>query len=114
MTQDPAHDPWEGLKPSGGQFQKWNEPGDRVFGVVTEKSTGRTIDGEPCPQLVIRLHDGGDEITVTAAQAALKNQLLRERPQVGDTVDIEFTGIDTTGGRTLKLFSVAVAPGEEF
>jgi hypothetical protein len=114
MAHTETTDPWAGIKPAGANFAKWNEPGDRVFGEVVEVTRGETIDGDPCPQIVIAATETGEELTVTASQAQLKNELLRQRPRVGDTVDITYTGVDTTGGRTLKQFSVAVAPaGDE-
>jgi len=102
-------DPWDDLPV--GNFVKWETPGTVVVGEIVSKTIGKTLNGDPCPQLSLRT-DEGEDLTVTASQAALAGAVRAARPNVGDRIRIEFTGTEKReGGKTLKLFKVDVKAG---
>lgn len=92
----------------GGDYIKFNEPGDTAIGEVLHIGKKQWDDGSVAPTLLLRCDDG-EERTVTAGQVQLKAQLAEKRPQVGDRVRIEFTEVEKrAGGKTLKHFKVDV------
>lgn len=102
--------PWGGLATSDG-FAKWTEPGDSVKGTVVEVGVGQDLNGHDAPQILVEQEDG-EVITITASQAQLRSKLLEARPNVGDTIAVMFTDVEKrAGGKTLKLFDVAVKGG---
>ena len=109
-----VQDPWETLSPSSGRFKKWETGGDRVHGRVVERAVGKDLDGNPTPQLTVEDTETGESIIVNGSQALLRNRLLELRPELGDVVTIELTGIEKQGTRTLKVFEVSVEPAETF
>jgi hypothetical protein len=105
-----SSDPWDGL-PSGN-YQKWETPGDTLVGDVVGRGVGQDVNGNDCPQIVVRTDDGA-EITVTAGQAQLKAKLMEARPNPGDRIKITYTEAEKReGGKTLKHFEVVVKRGE--
>ena len=94
----------------GGDFVKFDAAGDSISGRIDTIRTHRFDNGKVAPQLLLTTDDG-DERTVTAGQIQLKVALAEKRPEPGDHIAITMTGIEKrAGGKTLKLFSVAVTP----
>jgi hypothetical protein len=103
IWDDPA------VKPSG-DFVKFETVGDAVTGTVLDVSIHTFEDGKRAAKLVIRTAEG--DRTLTAGQLQLAAKLAEARPNVGDTLAINFVGIEKrAGGKTLKQFTVAVTRG---
>jgi hypothetical protein len=97
---------------TGGEFVKFDNIGDAVAGQITAVRAHRWDDGSVSPQILL-VTDDGEEKTVTAGQVRLKAALAEKRPEAGDHLTIRLTDIERrSGGKTLKHFSVDVAPGE--
>lgn len=95
----------------GGEFVKFDAPGDTVSGTVNAVRAHRFDDGSVAPQVLLTT-DEGEERTVTAGQIRLKTELALQRPEPGDHVTITFTDIEKrSGGKTLKHFAVQVTRG---
>ena len=91
----------------GGDYVKFDAPGDSVTGKVIAVRKHVWDDGTASPQLLLETDDG--EKTVTAGQVRLKAALAEKRPQPGQHVTITLTEIEKrAGGKTLKHFSVEV------
>lgn len=97
---------------SGGDFAKFETPGDSIAGTVTAIRAHHWDDGSVCPQIFLATDDG-EEKTVTAGQIRLKNLLAEQRPEAGDHITITLTDIEKrAGGKTLKHFSLDVTRGD--
>ncbi len=95
----------------GGEFVKFENPGDTVSGTVNTVRAHRFDDGQVAPQLLLTTDDG-EERTVTAGQIRLKTALAEQRPEAGDHITITYTQQEKrAGGKTLKHFDVAVNRG---
>lgn len=95
----------------GGEFVKFENPGDTVSGTVTAVRAHRFDDGSVAPQVLITTDDG-EERTITAGQIRLKTELATQRPEPGDHVTITHTEVEKrSGGKTLKHFEVKVTRG---
>lgn len=103
-----AKDPWDDIPK--GDFYTWDEVGQVLAGDVIGKSIDRDFNGNPAPGLVIRLDDG-EEVQMTGGQAQLKAKLLEAAPQVGDRIQIKFTGEEKRQKGNLKTFEVKVKTG---
>jgi hypothetical protein len=96
---------------SGGEFVKFENPGDRVAGVITGTRKHRFDDGNVVPQIFLTT-DEGEERTLTAGQVRLKAALAAERPEVGDHLTVVYERQEKrTGGKTLKHFAVSIRRG---
>ena len=96
---------------TGGDYVKFETPGDEVVGDVINVGLHTWDDGSVCPKLTIRTDDGND-VTLTAGQVRLKAALFEQRPDTGDRIRVKFTEVEKRpGGRTLKHFAVDVAKG---
>jgi hypothetical protein len=95
------------VKPSNN-FVSFDNPGDKVAGVITAIGKKRFDDGGVAPELRITT-DAGDEVTLTAGQIRLKAALAEQRPEVGDHLTVVFERSEKrAGGKTLKHFAVTV------
>jgi len=95
---------------TGGDYVRFENPGDNVNGTVTYVGIHTFEDGKRAAKLVISTADG--EMTLTAGQVQLASKLAEARPEVGDIVDITYTRSEKrAGGKTLKHFSVEVKKG---
>ena len=95
----------------GGEFVRFEQPGDTISGTVNAVRAHRFDDGSVAPQILLTTDDG-EERTVTAGQIRLKTELSMQRPEPGDHVTITFTEIEKrSGGKTLKHFQVKVDRG---
>lgn len=106
-------DIWDtpGMSAVSGAYVKWEEPGETVIGDVTGVTLGEDLNGRPCPVISLRTDDGDDRI-ISASQAMLKGEMARLRPVVGDRIKVSFDRTEKRdGGKTLKVFTVAVTPG---
>jgi len=93
---------------SGGEFVKFENPGDKVSGTITAIRKHRFDDGNVVPQIYLT-DDGGDERTLTAGQVRLKAALSEQRPEVGDHITVVFERSEKrAGGKTLKHFAVTL------
>lgn len=102
---------YDELPSSGGDFVKWENPGDSVAGDLIEVRAGTDINGNAVPEWVIRTDDGVDRV-VTCSQAQLKSKAFEMRPVAGDRVSVTFTRAEKRdGGKTLKHFDVKVKTG---
>lgn len=96
---------------AGGEFVKFEKPGDTVSGVINAVRAHRFDDGQVAPQILITTDEGEDR-TITAGQVRLKSALAEQRPEAGDRISITFTQEEKrAGGKTLKHFDVAVTRG---
>lgn len=95
----------------GGEFVKFEEPGDSVTGDILAIGKHTFPDGKVAAKLIIR-DDEGEERTLTAGQVQLASKLREARPEPGDRIRIVFTETEKrSGGKTLKHFSVDVKKG---
>lgn len=91
----------------GGEYIKFDTPGDTVTGKVIAVRKHVWDDGSVSPQLLLDVD--GEEKTVTAGQVRLKAALAEKRPQPGQTVTITYEREEKrAGGKTLKHFDVQV------
>lgn len=91
----------------GGEYIKFETPGDSVTGKVIAVRKHVWDDGSVSPQLLLDVD--GEEKTVTAGQVRLKAALAEKRPQPGQTVTITYEREEKrAGGKTLKHFDVQV------
>ncbi len=93
----------------GGNYFKFKEVGDSVTGEIVSIVEGNDFSGNPCPVLELETDDG-TEVKVTASQVMLKAELAEVRPEVGDDIEITFSGLgDPKPGRNpAKLFTVTI------
>ena len=95
----------------GGNYVKWQNPGDSVTGEILALRKRVFDDGKAAVELIIK-PDDGDEVTVTASQYELKDKLAEVKPAVGDRIGIRFDSVEQlSGGKTLKHFTVQVQNG---
>lgn len=95
----------------GGEFVKFEKPGDTVSGHVNDVRRGTDFAGNPCPQLGLT-DDNGEPRIVTAGQTKLKQLVVAQRPGVGDYVTVTYSSdMSLTGGRSMKVFTVEVIKG---
>jgi len=95
---------------TGGDYVKFENPGDNVNGTLTHIGIHTFEDGKRAAKLIINTADG--EMTLTAGQVQLASKLAEARPEVGDHIDITFTRSEKrAGGKTLKHFAVEVKKG---
>lgn len=91
----------------GGDYIKFDNPGDTVTGKVIAVRKHVWDDGSVSPQILLDVD--GEEKTLTAGQVRLKAELAAKRPQPGQHVTITLTEIEKrSGGKTLKHFDVQV------
>lgn len=96
---------------AGGDFIKFDQPGDSVAGTIQAVRAHRFDDGKVAPQILLTT-DAGDEKTVTAGQVRLKLALAEQRPEAGDHITITLTDVEKrAGGKTLKHFDIKVGRG---
>lgn len=97
---------------ANGAFVRFENPGDKVAGVITAIRKHRFDDGSVAPQILLTDDADGEERTVSAGQVRLKAALAEHRPEVGDHISITYARQEKrTGGKTLKHFDVAVRRG---
>jgi hypothetical protein len=102
-------DIYDELGPTG-DFIRFETPGDSITGNVTSLGIHTWEDGSKSLQLGLDI--GGEAKVLTAGQVGLAMRLRELRPQVGDTVTVTYKGTEKrSGGKTLKLWDVAVAKG---
>lgn len=98
---------------SGGEFVRFENPGDGVAGVITAIRKHRFDDGNVVPQINLTT-DAGEERTLTAGQVRLKAALAEQRPEVGDHISVVYERQEKrAGGKTLKHFAVTVKRGAD-
>lgn len=102
---------WDKPELQISEFVTFESFGDSVEGTILEVET-KTFpakDDEPeqtVPQLKLRKPDG-NEVTLTASGFKLRGALVKERPNVGDSIKVTYTGKQ---GR-MKLYDVTVTKG---
>lgn len=84
-------------------YAKFDKPGDRVTGTVTSVGRHDWSDGSFGIQIQF---DEEDVPTVTASQVLLKQHLFELRPEPGDVLSIELTGVERSDSKTLKKWCV--------
>jgi hypothetical protein len=93
-------------------YVKFENVGDSVTGTILSIGKHTFDDGKVAIKYLIATDDG--DKTLTASQFQLKQKLMDVRPEVGDKVHIQHTGVlKLTGGKTLKEFDVKKKPGEK-
>ncbi len=93
-------------------YISWDQPGDQVVGTIKEIREGTDFNNNACPELVLEVNDDGDEMTLTAGQAMLKQLLAEQRPTVGQRIRITYTGDERTDrGGIKKLFTLETKEG---
>jgi hypothetical protein len=96
----------------GGDFVKFEAPGDSITGDIVAVSKHTFPDGKIAAKLVIRDENGEDK-TLTAGQVKLAELLNEKRPMPGDRIRIVHTEVEKRpGGKTMKHFTVDVKPGD--
>jgi hypothetical protein len=96
---------------SGGDYVRFENPGDSVVGDVLNVGLHTWADGKVSAQLTIRTDDGND-VTLTAGQVRLASALREQKPEAGDRIKVVFTEVEKRpGGKTMKHFDVSVAKG---
>lgn len=96
---------------TGGEFVKFENPGDQIAGTISAIRKHRFDDGNVVPQIILTADDG-EERTLTAGQVRLKAALAEQRPEVGDHITVVYERQERrAGGKTLKHFAVTVKRG---
>lgn len=96
----------------GGSFFKFETPGDNIQGTVNAIELKRWPDGKLDPQLTINTTQG--PTVLTAGQSQLKRKLAGLKPDVGDFIDITYTGEQSlANGKAAKTFEVSVNKASE-
>lgn len=94
-------------KKGGGDYMKWESPGDSITGVVVEKGVGTNPfdDDAEVPELRIESAVEGLK-TITATQVVLHDLIIEKDDDFdeGDTITITFSGM---AGQA-KLFTLEV------
>ncbi len=84
-------------------YAKFENAGDRVIGTVMKISRHTWPDGS----FGIQIQFEEDDVpTVTASQVLLMQHLFVLRPEPGDCLCIELTGVERADGKTLKKWRV--------
>lgn len=102
--------------PASGAFVKFNDKGDSVTGHVLEiRGDGTTMNGDPCPLIVLDVD--GETVKVTCSQAQLWSKTVdlvtAGELTEGKKVRITLSDIERRpNGRTLKHFTIDVKDGE--
>lgn len=97
---------------TGGDYVKFEEVGDEVTGDVMSVGKHTFPDGKVAAKLVIRTDEGHD-LTLTAGQVKLAEELRTQRPDAGDRIRVVFTNLEKRpGGKTMKHFDVKVLKGQ--
>lgn len=79
------------------------EDPDLIIGEVVDLQVG-TSDYAPYPLVVIR-QDDGEEKAIHGFHTVLKNELLRQKPQIGERIGIKYLGEqETKPGSKFKSF----------
>jgi len=95
---------------TGGDYIKFESPGDNVNGTVTFVGIHTFEDGKRAAKLIINTPEG--EKTLTAGQVQLASKLAEARPETGDHINIIYVRSEKrAGGKTLKHFAVEVKKG---
>jgi hypothetical protein len=93
---------------SSGNYVKFENVGDSVSGTITSIRRHTFDDGKVVPQIELTTDDG-EEMTLTAGQIKLKQELTELRPNVGDHLFVVYASTEKRpGGKTLKHFTVRV------
>ncbi len=93
-------------------YISWDNPGDQVVGTIKEIREETDFNNNACPELILEVNDDGDEMTLTAGQAMLKQLLAEQRPTVGQRIRITYTGDERTDrGGIKKLFTLETTEG---
>ena len=80
------------------------EDADLLVGTVVDIDRG-TSEYEPYPLLTIEKEDGSGQVAVHAFHTVLKNELIRQQPQIGERIGIKFLGEQATKpGSRFKSF----------
>jgi hypothetical protein len=102
-----SQDLWDEFA-SSGNYVKFENVGDSVAGTITSIRRHTFDDGKVVPQIEITT-DEGEEVTLTAGQIKLKQELTELRPVVGDHLYVVYSKVEKrAGGKTLKHFVVDV------
>src|SRR5687767_466240 len=79
------------------------EDPDLIIGEVVDIQVG-TSDYDPYPLIVIK-QDDGEEKAIHGFHTVLKNELLRQKPQIGERIGIKYLGEQATKpGSKFKSF----------
>lgn len=92
----------------GGDFVKWENPGDTIEGEILSISEGSDFNGQPVPLLVFATADGEMKWTVGQRHALVK--LSEIRPETGWTLKAVYArdGEGKPGRAPAKLFDITV------
>ena len=92
---------------SENKYVTFSKVGDKVEGTVTAVGVQTWDNGDVSPRITLATAAG--EQTVTAGQIRLKIALAEKRPEIGDSLSITLTQIESRSmGKTLKHFDVQV------
>jgi hypothetical protein len=104
-----AVDPWDEWD-TGGEFVKWQKPGDQVVGRITKIGPGKDFDGNTVPQVDLET-DEGTKRSITVAQANLAAQFREIRPKVGDRIWVKYARDEKAEKGMKKVFEIKVDVG---
>jgi len=83
-------------------------PGDALVGEVTDLSANTGYDGAPYPIVTVR-QDDGRELALHAFHTVARNELAKQRPQIGERIGIKYTGEKATADGRGKFHGYRVA-----
>lgn len=91
-------------------FAQWNSIGDKVAGQLMKVGKQTFNDGDTKP--VLYLQDAeGKEVQVTASPADMLRQLVEKSPDIGDHIEIVFSGTQNVGKPSpMKTFTITITP----
>lgn len=101
---------WDKYK-TGDQF-KFDVPPKTLAGILLNIGEFKGINGDTVPTLSVNTTEGPR--SVICGQAVLISRLAEAAPQIGDHIEITYTGDDVAnkkpGQNAAKLFDVKVTP----
>lgn len=83
------------------------EAGDKIVGVLTERTMSSEGEWGAYPILTLQ-HADGSRTAVHAFHTVLRNELDRRRPMVGDVVAIKYLGMSAGKGTDYEGYRVAL------
>lgn len=94
----------------GSGFAQWNSIGDKVAGQLMKVGKQTFNDGDTKPVLYLQGADG-KEVTVTASPADMLRQLVEKSPDIGDHIEIVYSGNQNVGKPSpMKTFTITITP----
>lgn len=106
-------DKWKQPDSDDDPYVRFTTPGTKVKGIVTKLGSTDFGGRETSPVPVVHLKTKSGEKILNASQKVLLRELAEKSPQVGDGLEVTYTGDAPNalpGRNPAKLFEVRVVP----